>query len=85
MSFVREFDYRGKKILIVTSRYHARRARLIFRRLLPGADIRVVGPQDRDYRHWWRDRELADQGVLEVAKLVYFLVGGRFLSTPAAG
>ena len=73
-----EFPSAGKKILIVTSRFHVRRARMIFRRLLPGAEIHVVAePYDASQKEWWKDRELADNAILETFKTVYFLLGGR--------
>ena len=34
-ALAREFPYADKTIIVVTSRYHSRRARLIFRRFLP--------------------------------------------------
>ena len=82
-SFARAYDARGKKVLVVTSRYHARRARLEFRRLVLADDVRVAAPPGGDYRHWWRDRHLAECGVTEAIKTVHFLLGGMFLSQPA--
>lgn len=79
----REFPPRGKKILIVTSRYHARRARMIFRRYLPEAEIHVAAtPYENFQRDWWRDRELAQLTFLEAAKTLYFFCGGSFVSKP---
>ena len=82
-SFARAYDARGKKVLVVTSRFHARRARLEFRRLVLADDIRVAAPPGGDYRHWWRDRHLAECGVTEAVKTAHFLLGGMFLSRPA--
>lgn len=66
-------------LLVVTSPYHVRRARLILARALPNARVLVVASR---YEHfpdrWWTDREAAPQVVLECAKLVYFMLGGRF-------
>lgn len=73
----REFPTAGKTILVVTSRYHARRSRIIFRRLLPEADIRVAAPSADSERNWWKDKELAQNALLEMFKLPYFLSGGR--------
>ncbi|HEX4048386.1 MAG TPA: YdcF family protein [Elusimicrobiota bacterium] len=74
----REFPPAGKKILIVTSRFHARRARLIFRRLLPGADIRVVAePYPPNRIAWWKDKDLVGDAILEPLKTIFFLTGGR--------
>src|SRR5271157_3241117 len=49
-----------KKILVVTSNYHTRRAAFIFARTLnPGAELRVVAATARDYDpdNWWKTRE----------------------------
>ncbi|MEK7388515.1 MAG: YdcF family protein [Elusimicrobiota bacterium] len=74
----REFPFRDKDILIVTSRFHARRARLTFQRALPGARVRVTAtPYENATRLWWTDKELASNSILEACKLAYFLVGGR--------
>ncbi len=48
-----------KKILIVTSNYHARRARFIFERVVPpGVAVRVSGARDSDFdpSRWWETR-----------------------------
>lgn len=73
-------DHR-KRILIVTSRHHARRSRWIFRRELPGADIRVVAtPYESFTRKWWTQQAMARAAVTETAKMIYYLLGGRFIS-----
>jgi|GEM_PF-2090726 len=73
-----DYAYAGKKILIVTSRFHVRRARMIFRRSLPGAEIHVVAePYDAPQGDWWKDKDLAENAVLETLKTIYFLLGGR--------
>ncbi len=49
-----------KKIIIVTSNYHTRRARYIYDHVLaPGTDLRVVAAPDPAYdpNSWWRTRE----------------------------
>jgi uncharacterized SAM-binding protein YcdF (DUF218 family) len=49
-----------KKILIVTSNYHTRRARYIYDHVLaPGTELRVVAAPDPVYdpNSWWRTRE----------------------------
>ncbi|HVE11981.1 MAG TPA: ElyC/SanA/YdcF family protein [Elusimicrobiota bacterium] len=75
----------GKRVLAVTSRFHVRRTRIILRRLIPGADIRVVAtPYESFASPWWKDQDLARNTVLEMAKLAYFLAGGRFLTSAQA-
>jgi len=49
-----------KKIIVVTSNYHTRRARFIYERTLaPGTDLRMVAAPDPAYdpNTWWRTRE----------------------------
>jgi len=49
-----------KRVLLVTSNYHARRACFIFDRVLPrGVSVQVSGARDStfDPSHWWETRE----------------------------
>jgi uncharacterized SAM-binding protein YcdF (DUF218 family) len=49
-----------KRVLIVTSNYHARRARFIFERVLPaGVSVSVSGAHDSDFdpARWWETRQ----------------------------
>jgi vancomycin permeability regulator SanA len=49
-----------KKIIVVTSNYHTRRARFIYgHALAPGSELRVVAAPDPAYdpNSWWRTRE----------------------------
>jgi uncharacterized SAM-binding protein YcdF (DUF218 family) len=66
-----------RSVLIVTSRFHVRRAEAIFKyvlRPLSQVDIFVVGtPYDGFVAdHWWKDRDSARQVFLETAKLLLF-------------
>ena len=48
-----------KRILVVTSSYHARRARFIFERVLPtGVSVQVSGARDSEFdpSRWWEKR-----------------------------
>jgi uncharacterized SAM-binding protein YcdF (DUF218 family) len=48
-----------KRVLLVTSNYHTRRANYIFERTLPaGTELRVVSAPDSEYdpNNWWRTR-----------------------------
>jgi uncharacterized SAM-binding protein YcdF (DUF218 family) len=48
-----------KKVLLVTSNYHTRRADYIFERTLPaGTELRVISAPDSEYdpNNWWRTR-----------------------------
>jgi len=73
------FRERAPRLLVVTSAYHVRRARMIFRAALPHADIRVIANRYETFpREWWRDQEAARFVLLEVAKIVFYELGGRF-------
>jgi uncharacterized SAM-binding protein YcdF (DUF218 family) len=78
-----EFGGRGKRILLVTSRYHARRARLIFRRQLPGAQVTVCPtPYETRDPSWWRHKHLALNAVSELFRLANYLAGSPFGRQP---
>lgn len=73
-------------IMVVTSPYHARRARMIFKDALPGWNVRVVGaPSERLQPAWWTDQESARLVLLEIPKIAFYMLGGRFRSTQPAG
>jgi len=72
----------GKTVLVVTSRWHARRAKWVFRHDLPEADVLVCAtPYEEFSRRWWSSQDLARAAVLESAKMLYYLLGGRFISS----
>jgi uncharacterized SAM-binding protein YcdF (DUF218 family) len=69
------------KLLVVTSPYHVRRARMVFTDYFPGWDVRVVAtPLDPMPTAWWTEQESARQVILEIPKTLFYLVGGRFRS-----
>lgn len=71
-------------LLVVTSPYHVRRARMIFKGAMPGWTIRVVGtPGERIPAAWWTEQESARIVLLEIPKTIFYLLGGRFRSSPA--
>jgi uncharacterized SAM-binding protein YcdF (DUF218 family) len=66
-------------LLIVTSPYHLRRARMTFADALPGADIRVIATSyDPFPLAWWKDQSAARNVLLELAKIIFYQLGGRF-------
>lgn len=70
---------RAVAIIVVTSPYHTRRAKIIFESKIPYARFVVVpSPEGRLQVHWWNDQESARQTLLETAKIVYFWLGGAF-------
>lgn len=67
------------KLLVVTSPYHLRRARMIFSDALPAADIRMIATSyDPFPSAWWKDQSAARNVLLELAKIAYYKLGGRF-------
>ncbi len=67
-------------LMIVTSPYHVQRARLIFHRAMPpGVRVVVVGNRHEPFPDaWWKDQGAARNVVLELAKTLFYLAGGRF-------
>ena len=73
------FAKRAPRLLIVTSPYHVRRARLIFTDAMPAADIRMIASSyDPLPSAWWKDQTAARNVMQELAKLVFYRLGGRF-------
>jgi len=67
------------RLLVVTSPYHLRRARMTFADALPAADIRVIATSyDPLPQAWWKDQSAARNVLLELAKIGYYKLGGRF-------
>jgi uncharacterized SAM-binding protein YcdF (DUF218 family) len=59
--------------MIVTSNYHTRRARYIFRRVFPrGVNLAVVSARDGDFdpQHWWEKRKSCKELTEEIAALL---------------
>ncbi|MEF2229966.1 MAG: YdcF family protein [Pseudodesulfovibrio sp.] len=73
---------RQVSLLIVTSPYHARRAKMIFGKILPESRITVVSSdEDRFGEDWWKHQTSAQNLILEFAKTLHYLAGGVFRST----
>jgi uncharacterized SAM-binding protein YcdF (DUF218 family) len=68
-----EFHKLGvKRVLLVTSTFHTRRAGKLFRAAAPDIEFVVVGAPDEHFRAdgWWRDREAQKTFVYEWMKTV---------------
>jgi uncharacterized SAM-binding protein YcdF (DUF218 family) len=61
-----------KRVLLVTSNYHTRRAGWIFRRAAPEMEIFVVAAPDEYFRpeDWWKSREAEKTFAFEWMKTV---------------
>ena len=69
---------RARRVIVVTSSFHSRRAALTFRRALrgSGADV-VVRPASHDTfraNDWWHDRQTLRNGLFEWQKLMVYSV-----------
>lgn len=73
-----------QSLLVVTSPYHARRSRSIFKRVFPNTEVRVVGtPAESIPAAWWTTQGSARVVLLEIPKNIYLLLGGAFRSPSA--
>lgn len=62
-----------KHVIVVTSNYHARRARYIFRRIFPGnISVSVASARDGDFdpEHWYEKRKSIKEFAREIAGMV---------------
>lgn len=71
-------------LIIVTSKYHSRRAKKIFAKAMSSMDreVRVISCptpyDDFNVEDWWRSREDLKRGALEYFKLVNFYLREQF-------
>jgi uncharacterized SAM-binding protein YcdF (DUF218 family) len=73
-----------KRVLVVTSNYHARRARFIYERVLPsGVGLRVSGARDSEFdpSRWWQTRQGQKLFMSELAG--YLVARWELRSRPA--
>jgi hypothetical protein len=73
-----------KRILVVTSNYHARRTRFIYGRILPsGVRLRVSGARDSEFdpTRWWETRQGQKLFMTELAG--YLMARWELRSKPA--
>jgi len=75
----RTFGASAGTLLVVTSRYHVYRARLIFADALPATRVLVVASSAEPLpERWWTDQEAARNVTLELVKLVFYRLGMSF-------
>lgn len=73
---------RQSRLLIVTSPYHARRAKMIFEDILSDCTISVSVTEEGAFdKKWWLDQVSAQNIVMELAKTIHYALGGAFRST----
>lgn len=81
------FTGRRTTILVVTSAYHLRRARMIIGNALSGTQVTaffVATPYEHYAPDWWNDQDSARNTILELTKIIYYLTGGRFRASAKA-
>ena len=74
-------------IILVTSKYHTRRAAAIYRFLSAGKmQISVRAARDDDFHaeRWWRDRLSARRLIIEYEKWISFVLVDRWRFSPLA-
>lgn len=72
---------KARALVLVTSPYHVRRAKLVFEDAFPGSSISVTGtPYEAFPKKWWSARESALKVVTEISKIIFYLAGGCFKS-----
>ncbi len=72
------------RLIVVTSPYHVRRARMTFQNALPGWTVMVCAtPYQSVPAQWWASQESARDVLLEFAKTLYMLMGGGFRAQSA--
>jgi uncharacterized SAM-binding protein YcdF (DUF218 family) len=70
----------AKRILLVTSDYHTKRALSTFQRELSGREFSIAAAEDPKQfgRHWWKHRQWAKMNFDEWLKLVWWEVVDRW-------
>ena len=69
-------ERKWRRVIVVTSNYHTRRARYIFRRVFPqGMTVSVASTRDGDFdpEHWWEKRKSIKELTHEFAGMVVTL------------
>jgi hypothetical protein len=77
-----------RRVLVVTSNFHTRRARYIFRRVFPSTvSVRVVAARDSLYDpdHWWESRQGVKLFFGETLGICVAMWELRHAETPPAG
>ncbi len=76
-----ELSGKVRSLLVITSPYHVRRAEMVFRDNLPGMNVVVISTPYEEFPDvWWQDQNAARNVLLELTKIVFYQLGGRFHS-----
>ncbi len=66
-------ERKWQRTIVVTSNYHTRRTRYIFRQVFPqGIEVRVASARDGDFdpQHWWEKRKSVKRLTREFAGMI---------------
>jgi uncharacterized SAM-binding protein YcdF (DUF218 family) len=80
-SIAARYGQAGRKLIVVTSPFHVRRARMVIAGALEGRGVELAvcaTPYEAFPDDWWRSQDAAREVLLEWAKIVFYLGGGRF-------
>ena len=70
---------KSKTLILVTSPYHVRRAKMVFEDILPECTALATGtPYEVFPKRWWSTRQSALKTVNETVKIIFYLLGGLF-------
>ena len=81
------FTVSGTRLVLVTSPFHVRRARMVFEEVFAGSGVRIAvvsAPTEPFPVAWWTSQDAAREVLLEWAKITFYLLGGRFESRTGA-
>lgn len=82
LALQRRFAGQSPRLLVVTSAYHVRRAKMLLEDALPNATLTVCAtPYEEFPARWWTSQDAARDLLLETAKLGFYFLGGRFSAT----
>jgi uncharacterized SAM-binding protein YcdF (DUF218 family) len=85
-SIAARFGQAGGRLIVVTSPSHVQRARLVIARALEGRGVELAvcaTPYESFPDAWWTSQDAARDVLLEWAKILFYLGGGRFRATSA--
>jgi uncharacterized SAM-binding protein YcdF (DUF218 family) len=81
-----EIGNERKTLVLVTSPYHVRRAKMVFEDVLPECKVLAMGtPYEVFPKRWWSTRQSALKTVNETVKIIFYMLGGQFESDDVSG
>ena len=82
----KEIGNERKTLILVTSPYHVRRAKMVFEDVLPECTVLAMGtPYEVFPKRWWSTRQSALKTVNETVKIFFYMLGGQFESDDVSG